>query len=87
MTGVQTCALPIFQSRREIHTFLHNCAKNGMSIVYVSSDNDELFEIADRVYVFYEGSISAMLSGKNKTKEKMVTAMLGLYELEEEVIS
>lgn len=75
------------QSRREIHTFLHNCAKNGMSIVYVSSDNDELFEIADRVYVFYEGSISAILAGKNKTKEKMVSAMLGLYELEEEVIS
>jgi ABC-type sugar transport system ATPase subunit len=72
------------QSRREIHTILKECANEGMSIVYVSSDNDELFEIADRIYVFYEGSISAMLAGENKTKEKLVSAMLGLHEIDEE---
>ncbi len=73
------------QSRREIHSILKECANEGMSIVYVSSDNDELFEIADRIYVFYEGSISAILSGENKTKEKLVSAMLGLHDSEVEV--
>lgn len=73
------------QSRREIHAILQQCAQDGMSIVYVSSDNDELFEIADRIYVFYEGSISAMLAGKNRTKEKLVSAMLGLHNSEVEV--
>lgn len=75
------------QSRREIHAILNKCASEGMSIIYVSSDNDELFEIADRIYVFYEGTISAMLAGSNKTKEKLVSAMLGLHELDEEVVA
>lgn len=75
------------QSRREIHTILKQCAKDGMSIIYVSSDNDELFEISDRIYVFYEGSISAMLSGTNKTKENLVSAMLGLGQQEKEVVA
>lgn len=73
------------QSRRDIHEILKQCTHDGMSIIYVSSDNDELFEIADRIYVFYEGSISAMLVGENKTKEKLVSAMLGLDETEDEV--
>lgn len=74
------------QSRREIHSILKDCASEGMSIIYVSSDNDELFEIADRIYVFYEGTISAVLSGDNKTKERLVSAMLGLHEADVEVI-
>ena len=66
------------QSRREIHNFLRESAADGMTVVYVSSDNDELFEISDRIYVFYEGTISAILEGENRTKEKFVSAMLGL---------
>lgn len=75
------------QSRREIHEILKSCASEGMSIIYVSSDNDELFEIADRIYVFYEGRISAMLSGENRSKEKLVSAMLGLSSMEAGEIS
>lgn len=67
-------------SRQEIHAILKECLDGGMSVLYVSSDNEELLEISDRIYVFYEGSISAQLAGSDRTEEKLVAAMLGLGE-------
>ncbi len=67
-------------SRREIHKILKGCLSDGMSVIYVSSDNEELLEISDRIYVFYEGKISAQLCGESRTEEKLVAAMLGLNE-------
>ncbi len=67
-------------SRREIHNILKDCIAKGMSVIYVSSDNEELLEISDRIYVFYEGKISIELTGGNRTEEKLVAAMLGLSE-------
>ena len=67
-------------SRHEIHEILKKCLKDGMSVIYVSSDNEELLEISDRIYVFYEGKISAQLVGADRTEEKLVAAMLGLSE-------
>ncbi len=65
-------------SRREIHKILRQCADEGMTIILSSSENDELLEIADRVYVFYEGRVSGMFSGASKTPERLVAAMMGL---------
>ncbi len=65
-------------SRREIHAILKDKLAEGMSVIYVSSDNEELLEISDRIYVFYEGKISAHLAGADRTEEKLVAAMLGL---------
>lgn len=67
-------------SRHEIHAILKQCMEQGMSVIYVSSDNEELLEISDRIYVFYEGRISAHLQGSDRTEEKLVAAMLGLGE-------
>ena len=67
-------------SRQEIHKILKNCLTEGMSVIYVSSDNEELLEISDRIYVFYEGQISAQLVGDDRKEEKLVAAMLGLND-------
>ena len=58
--------------------------KNGMTVVISASDTEELLDIADRVYVFYEGQISAMLAGKNKTPQRLVSAMMGMNEAKKE---
>jgi ABC-type nitrate/sulfonate/bicarbonate transport system ATPase subunit len=34
-----------------MHNFLQNSADKGMTVVMVSSDNDELLEVCDRIYV------------------------------------
>ena len=65
-------------TRQEIHRILKECTEAGMCALFSSSDNEELLAISDRIYVFYEGRISACLSGYELTEEQLVTAMLGL---------
>ena len=65
-------------TRREMHEFLRRAADSGMTVIMVSSDNDELLDLSDRIYVFFEGRIHAVLEGENKTEEQLVSAMLGL---------
>jgi ABC-type sugar transport system ATPase subunit len=65
-------------SRREIHKTLQQCAANGMTVIISSSEHEELLDIADRIYVFYEGYLSDMLAGEHKTEEHLVAAMMGM---------
>ncbi|MDR0399789.1 MAG: sugar ABC transporter ATP-binding protein [Treponema sp.] len=65
-------------TRAEIHRILKDCTAAGMCALYSSSDNEELLEISDRIYVFYEGRISACLRGDERREERLVAAMLGL---------
>ncbi len=65
-------------TRREMHRFLRSAASSGTTVILVSSDNDELLEVTDRIHVFFEGSIHAVLEGDTKTEENLITAMLGL---------
>ena len=65
-------------SRRELHKFLISATDSGMTVIMVSSENDELLDVADRIYVFFEGKIQAVLEGSTKTKERLVSAMMGL---------
>ncbi len=66
-------------SRQEIHNILRNCAhEDKMTVIYSSSENEELLLIADRIYVFYEGRVSGVLAGPNKTLDRLVAAQMGL---------
>lgn len=65
-------------SRQEIHRILRQCAEEGMTIIISSSESEELLSVSDRVYVFYEGCISAVLEGPTKTPEMLVAAMMGM---------
>ena len=49
-----------------------------MTVIVSSSDNDELMELAERIYVFYEGKVAALLEGENKTQESLVAEMMGI---------
>ena len=74
-------------SRREIHKTLQQCATDGMTVIISSSEYEELLEISDRIYVFYEGYVSDMLSGEYKTEEHLVAAMMGMSQSEREEAS
>lgn len=65
-------------ARREIHDLLRQMADRGTAVIISSSDNSELLEIVDRIFVFYEGKIVAELSGNEKNEERLVSAMLGM---------
>ena len=51
MTGVQTCALPIFHGR------LRGVRDHGGAVLLISEDLDELLALADRIVVMSEGRI------------------------------
>jgi len=74
-------------SRREIHKTLQQCAKDGMTVIISSSEYEELLEIADRIYVFYEGYVSDTLAGDFKTEEHLVAAMMGMTTSSAEPVS
>ena len=65
-------------SRQDIHDILRQCAEEGMTVVISASDTGELLAISDRIYVFYEGRVTAMLHGDSKTPENLVAAMMGM---------
>lgn len=67
-------------SRHEIHRILRQCADEGMTVIISSSESEELLSVSDRIYVFYEGTVSAVLAGDNKTPEALVAAMMGMTE-------
>lgn len=71
-------------SRLEIHQILREGAQAGMTIILSASDTDELMDIADRIYVLYEGRVSGVLAGSNKTSEHMAALMMGLTTTLEE---
>jgi ribose transport system ATP-binding protein len=56
-------------TRGEIHRLLRELTDEGSTVVLTSSDDRELAEICDRVYVIYRGRIVAELTGDEVTEE------------------
>ena len=64
-------------SRNEINSLLREMTKTGMSIIFSSSDNEELLRVAQRIYVFYEGKIARELKGSDMNGQLLAATMLG----------
>lgn len=71
-------------SRLEIHQILRDYVGRGNAVLISASDTDELMDIADRIYVFYEGQVSGVLEGASKTHERLVACMMGIRQGREE---
>ena len=67
-------------ARGEINRLFQEMTSSGTAIIYSSSDNDELLEIAQKIYVFYEGEIVKELTGQELNGESLARAMLGVTE-------
>ena len=51
--------------------------ENGVGILLISADFDEILEMSDRILVFFEGKITGEFSGKNPPVEEISLAMTG----------
>ncbi|GHV80668.1 ribose import ATP-binding protein RbsA [Spirochaetia bacterium] len=65
-------------TKHEIYEFLRSLAEQGVGILAVSTDSLELLGISDRIYVFYDGGIHAMLEGDNLNEVKLTKAIMGV---------
>ena len=62
-----------------IHQKLINLRDKQKSIILISADLNEVFNLADRIIVFYNGQITAKIADvKNLTEEELGLYMLGL---------
>jgi ribose transport system ATP-binding protein len=65
-------------TKAEFYALLSRLCDEGKTILFYSSDDDELIGLCDRVLVLYEGIIRTELSGKTLTKENLIAASLGV---------
>ncbi|MEW6179004.1 MAG: sugar ABC transporter ATP-binding protein [Chloroflexota bacterium] len=65
-------------TKAEFYTLLTDLSKQGKSILFYSSDDDELIGLCDRVIVLHDGKIRAELKGASLTKENLIAASMGV---------
>ncbi|MFS0781757.1 sugar ABC transporter ATP-binding protein [Bacillus sp. 1P06AnD] len=64
-------------ARKDIYGIIKNLQLNGISIVLISSDMEELVEMSDRIVVLYEGSIAGSLDKEDFCTNKIASLAFG----------
>ncbi len=67
-------------AKQEIYRLLHQLAGDGMAILFVSSELDEVISLADRVLVMHEGEIAGSLDRNELSEQAIMRLAVGLSE-------
>src|SRR5262249_35360142 len=60
-----------------VHAYLREAASEGVAVLLLSEDLDEILALADRVVVIYEGRITGEFDPEKATVEEIGLAMAG----------
>jgi rhamnose transport system ATP-binding protein len=71
-------------TKAEVHRLLSDLAGQGVAILMISSELPEVLGMADRVLVMHEGRLSAELSRRDATEERVMFAATGSRPAEPE---
>ncbi|WP_205557143.1 ATP-binding cassette domain-containing protein [Mesorhizobium sp. DCY119] len=63
-------------ARSEIYRILRETAREGIAVIVVSSDAQEVAGLSDRVAIFSRGRIVEMLSGERVTEDNITSSVL-----------
>ena len=69
-------------TKAEFYALLNRLSDEGKTILFYSSDDEELVGLCDRVFVVYDGMIRTELAGATLTKENLIAASLGVTDSE-----
>jgi len=64
-------------AKRDIYALLRKLAEEGVAVIMLSTEVDELIELMDRVLVFREGELFAELSREQLSRQALVAAFFG----------
>ena len=64
-------------TKAEFYRLLTKLCSDGVSVLFYSSDDEELLGLCDRVVVMHDGLIRTELAGESLTKSNLVAASLG----------
>jgi ribose transport system ATP-binding protein len=65
-------------TKQELYHLLRNFADQGTSVLFYSTDYEELIGMCDRVIILYEGRIVRELKGEEINEHNIITASLNL---------
>ncbi len=65
-------------TKAEFYALLTRLSDEGKTILFYSSDDEELIGLCDRVLVMYDGRIRSELAGRTLTKQNLIAASLGV---------
>jgi ribose transport system ATP-binding protein len=60
-------------AKAEIYRLLRDLAREGVAIVMISSDMEEILQLSDRVAVMHEGRITGVLERHERTEQRIMT--------------
>jgi inositol transport system ATP-binding protein len=61
--------------KAEVHQLLVDMAQSGIALIVISSEMPEVLALSDRIVVFREGSISAVLEAQGATESRLMELM------------
>jgi len=64
-------------AKREIYDLMERLAGEGVAILFVSSEMEEVLGMADRAYVMHEGRITGELAHEELTEETVMQLATG----------
>lgn len=64
-------------TKAEFYRLLAKLCADGLSVLFYSSDDEELLGLCDRVLVMHDGIIRSELAGETLTKSNLIAASLG----------
>ena len=67
-------------SKSEIYNIIMEFARQGISVIFISSELPEVLNISDRIIVMHNGKITGELMREEATEEKVL--MLSMMETE-----
>jgi ribose transport system ATP-binding protein len=63
-------------AKREIQKLLRELARDGLSIIYISSELQELIDVSDRVVMMHEGRVRGVLATEGATQESLLAVAM-----------
>jgi inositol transport system ATP-binding protein len=64
-------------AKSEIYKLINELAEHGNTIIFISSEMQEILGMCDRIVVFHEGRLSGELSREDATQEKLLKLATG----------
>ncbi len=69
-------------ARGDVYSIIHQLREQGVSVLLISSDMEEIVELADRVVTMYQGRINAEFQKGEINQDNLTAAAFGILEQE-----
>jgi ABC-type sugar transport system ATPase subunit len=67
-------------AKQEILSIVGDLADSGCGVLFISSELEEVVQVADRIVVMQEGTVVMELTGADITRERVLEACYGSVE-------